>query len=136
MSAFLTIPAALTAVDRARGFLKDVLRTSALSEDDRFQLDLVLVEIIINIVRYGYPAEAGEIHLSIDVGPDEVRLEFRDRGISFDPRSAPEPALEKLLSGGRRGGLGIHLVRKFTDEMSYRRDGEENVLSLRKSVNN
>jgi serine/threonine-protein kinase RsbW len=134
MTESLTIPAELTALDRARGFLKDGLGTSALSEDDRFQLDLALVEIIVNIVRYGYPAGAGEIRLSIDVGPNEVRLEFRDRGIPFDPRSAPEPALEKLMSGGRRGGLGIHLVRKFTDDMSYRRDGEENVLSLRKSV--
>ena len=135
MTASLTIPAELTAVDRARVFLKDAVRNSTLSEDDRFQLDLALVEIIINIVRYGYPAESGEIRLSIDVEPDEVRLEFRDRGILFDPRSAPEPALEKLLSEGRRGGLGIHLVRKFTDEMSYRREGDENVLSLRKSVN-
>jgi serine/threonine-protein kinase RsbW len=134
MVASLTIPAELTSIDRARGFLKDNLRTSSLSEDDRFQLDLALVEILVNIVRYAYPAGAGEILLSIDVGAAAVQLEFRDRGIPFDPRSAPEPALEKILSGGRRGGLGIHLVRKFTDEMFYKREGGENILSLRKTL--
>ena len=71
--------------------------------------------------------------MDLRIEPDAVRLEIRDHGIPFDPQAAPPPALDDILSGKRKGGLGIHLARTFTDEMIYRREGAENVLVLRKA---
>jgi anti-sigma regulatory factor (Ser/Thr protein kinase) len=128
----LTIPAALDDIERVRIFLKERLRGAPFPGDDLSHLDLALFEILVNIVRYGYPDGAGEIRVEIRIEPNAVRVEIRDHGIPFDPQAAPPPVLDDILSGKRKGGLGIHLARTFTDEMIYRREGAENVLVLRK----
>jgi len=133
-SANLSVSAEMSEIDRLRDFLKDRLRGVRISGDDLFRLDLALFEIMVNIVRYGYPDGAGEIRLDIRVQPDEIRLEIRDHGIPFDPQAVPPPAMDEILSGRKKGGLGIHLVRNLTDGMMYRREGPENVLVLRKSI--
>jgi anti-sigma regulatory factor (Ser/Thr protein kinase) len=131
-SASLTIPAALNEIERARTFLKERLRDVPFQGDDLFHLDLAFFEILVNIVRYGYPDGAGEIRVVLRIEPKAVRLEIRDHGIPFDPKEAPPPVLDDILGGNKKGGLGIHLAKTFTDEMIYRREGAENVLVLRK----
>jgi sigma-B regulation protein RsbU (phosphoserine phosphatase) len=133
ISGSLTIPAEVGEIDRARTFLKDCLRDGPLNGDDLFQFDLAIFEILINVVRYGYPNGAGEIRLDLRIDPQAVRLEIRDHGIPFNPQAAPPPVLDEILGGKKKGGLGIHLARTFSDEMTYRREGAENVLILRKS---
>ena len=57
-------------------------------------------------------------------------FELRDRGPEFDPTLAP--VMEKETSDDDRppGGWGLQLVRHYTDEMHYTREGGENVLRL------
>jgi len=133
MSAILSIPAELEAIDRARIFLNDNIGRDRLSEDDLFQLDLALVELLVNIVRYGYPKGSGEIRLKLNIDSEGIQLEIRDHGVPFNPGAAPDPSVDDILAGERKGGLGIHLARKFTDGMTYRRNGAENVLILTKA---
>ena len=130
----LVIPAEMAAIDRARAFLKDRIGPGRLSEDDLFQFDLALVEILINVIRYGFPDASGEIRVTLVLEPELIRLEIRDDGIPFDPPAAPEPAFEEILIGKRKGGLGIHLARSFADRMTYRREGRENILILEKKL--
>lgn len=131
----MTIPAVLGEIERTRTFLKERLRDVPFTGDEVFRLDLALFEILVNIVRYGYPDGAGEIRVNLKIEPASVRVEIRDHGIPFDPQAAPPPVLDDILSGKRKGGLGIHLARSLTDEMIYRRDGAENVLVLRVALN-
>jgi anti-sigma regulatory factor (Ser/Thr protein kinase) len=64
---------------------------------------------------------------------DEVVIELRDRGPKFDPTQAP--VLEPDASDHRPpGGWGIQLVRRYTDEIRYLRDGDENVLRLTRKL--
>ncbi|MHB8054092.1 MAG: ATP-binding protein [Candidatus Aminicenantales bacterium] len=131
-SASLTISAALGEIEKARIFIKERLRNVPFQGDDLFHLDLAFFEILVNIVRYGYPDGAGEIRVNLRIESKAVQLEIRDRGIPFDPKAALPPVLDDILSGNKKGGLGIHLAKTFTDEMTYRREGAENVLVLRK----
>jgi len=128
----LTIPASLDEIEQVRVFLKERLRKVPFQGDDLFHFDLAVFEILVNIVRYGYPDSAGVIRVDLRIEPKAVRLEIRDHGIPFDPKAAPPPVLYNILSGNKKGGLGIHLAKTFTDEMIYRREGAENVLVLRK----
>jgi anti-sigma regulatory factor (Ser/Thr protein kinase) len=134
METSLTIRASLAEVDRARAFLAENLRGLPLSDDDKFQLDLALVEVCVNVSRYAYPDGQGEIRIVVSSDEAAVRLEIRDHGLPFDPRDNTPPSLEVLLRGEQKGGLGIHLTRTFTDGFDYRREGAENVLTLTKSL--
>jgi anti-sigma regulatory factor (Ser/Thr protein kinase) len=46
----------------------------------------------------------------------------------------PEPDLTRAVEQRTPGGLGVHLMRKLTDEVSYERLGDKNCLTLKKRV--
>lgn len=125
----LIIRATLGEIDRAREFLRQSVADFSLNEEEFFKLELALVEICVNVIRYAYADEPGEITLSLWTIPG-VCLEIRDAGRPFDPRLVPAPDLEGLLSSDRRGGLGVYLARSLVDDFDYRREEGENVITL------
>ena len=56
----------------------------------------------------------------------EAHVEVRDAGIPFDPTGAPEHIPAKTLAEAQPGGLGLLLIRRCSDWMSYRREGGRN----------
>lgn len=55
-----------------------------------------------------------------------------DDGRPFDPSSAPAPRLDLPLEERPLGGLGVHLARRVTDAIEYRRQDDRNILRMRK----
>jgi anti-sigma regulatory factor (Ser/Thr protein kinase) len=134
VEASIVLPATLSSVERARGFVRDLVRGVPFSEEDLFHLELAVTEICVNIARYGYAGGPGEMALRVWEDRGSVFVEFVDQGIPFDPRTPSPPTLEALLSGGRKGGLGIYLARRLTDSFDYRRDAGRNVVTISKKV--
>ena len=64
---------------------------------------------------------------------DSFLLELRDDGPAFDPTRAA-PKKPQAEDDDLPGGWGIELVRRQMDEVTYRREGERNVLRLRKQL--
>lgn len=98
--------------------------------------NLCLDEILTNIISYGYddgPEHAA--HLTMTLDDDVVTAEIRDEGRPFNPlEEAPIPDLEAKLEDRDIGGLGIHFCKELMDSLSYRRDGNWNILTLKKSA--
>jgi phosphoserine phosphatase RsbU/P len=98
-------------------------------------LNLALEEILTNTISYGYPDKREhEIKVRLSAQPGEVRAEVEDDGQPFDPLAAPEPDTAKSLEERTIGGLGIHLVRKLMDNLEYKRQGERNLLIMKKKT--
>jgi phosphoserine phosphatase RsbU/P len=98
-------------------------------------LNLALEEILTNIISYGYTDNREhEIKVRLSVQPGEVKAEVEDDGQPFDPLAAPEPDTAKSLEERPIGGLGIHLVRKLMDNLEYKRQGERNLLTMKKKT--
>ena len=125
----LTIRAELSELDQARRFLRDALRSIRVEEEEFYKLELALVEICVNIIRYAYPGGAGSITVTVALDPG-VCLEIRDTGRPFDPRRVPPPDWDEHVKLGRKSGLGVFLARSLVDEFAYRREGGENVVTL------
>jgi anti-sigma regulatory factor (Ser/Thr protein kinase) len=125
----LTLRAELSELDLARRFLRDALRGVRLKEEEFYKLELALVEICVNIIRYAYPGSAGTITVAVALVPG-VCLEIRDSGRPFDPRRVPPPDWDEHVKEGRKSGLGVYLARSLVDDFDYRREGGENVVTL------
>jgi len=99
-------------------------------------LQLAIEELFTNAVSYGYPeGVGGTILLSMDTRDGWVEVELRDDGQPFDPLvQGPEVNAEASLEERRIGGLGIHLTRKLFDEVSYERQQDQNVMKLRRKL--
>ncbi len=97
--------------------------------------ELALDELLTNCVSHGQ-LDPGQgcvaVELSLLEGAMEITI--RDNGIAFDPFSQAEPDLESPLEERQIGGVGIHLVKNFMDSWSYRRDGDYNLVTLRKNL--
>lgn len=130
----ITIAADLSEIDRVRQFLKDRLQGLAVAEEDFFKIELSLVEMCVNIIRYAFPDGGGEISIGIREGGSRIVIEIRDSGLPFDPRQVPKPEIDEVVAAGQKGGLGIYLARNLMDEFEYRREDGKNILTIVKKI--
>lgn len=100
-----------------------------------FALDLSLDEILTNVISYGYDDEH-EHRITVEIHSTAafVEVEVKDDGKPFNPLEHQCHHTESALTDRPVGGLGIHLVRSYMDEMRYRREGERNCLTMRKNL--
>lgn len=73
-------------------------------------------EIFTNICRY---SKAGEVILSCQASESEARVIVEDDGIHFHPLERTDPDISADLERRPVGGLGIYLVKKIMDHISY-----------------
>ena len=132
----LNVASELSEINKIRAFLKNNLAQLPVSEKDYYIIELSLLEICINIIRYAYPTNKGQIRLKAWNDKKSLFLEISDDGIPFDPRETIEPDLENMLSSGKKGGFGIFLARKLMDGFEYKRKNSQNVLTIHKAIEN
>ena len=94
-------------------------------------------EACTNIMKYAYSGGGGIITISCELQDNDFVTTIRDSGRPFDPSAVPPPDLEADLEERRVGGLGIYLMMRLMDEVSYNFDaGKGNTLIMRKRVLN
>jgi anti-sigma regulatory factor (Ser/Thr protein kinase) len=124
--------------------IEDLLRVNSIFESFatqhdiggrlRYHLLVSIEEILTNIIKYGFDEQGVHpIHITFRLVLENVEMEFEDRGREFNPLEVEEPNLETAIEDRQLGGLGIHLVKKMVDVAQYRREGDRNILLLRKS---
>ena len=131
----LRLPARLDRLEEARNFVLGSARDLGLPGAVVGRVELVLEEALVNVIRYAYGDQPGEVELICSLTPGfrggtRFLVEIRDSGPSFDPNQGPPPDLESSLEERRIGGLGIHLMRTMTDELAWERAEPHNVLRL------
>ncbi len=91
------------------------------------QLELACTELFVNCIAHGSTGICGgPIHMTARVHREHLTVELRHDGIPFDPLSVPPPAFD----GSRDSGFGTYIVFHCADELSYRREGGTNVISI------
>ena len=105
-----------------------------LTSEVAFAVNLALDEILTNTISYGYDDD--EPHrIEITVGPEAEALAIVivDDSAAFDLSSAPTPDIGTSLEERPLGGLGLFLVHQMMDSVEYRREGERNIVTLKKN---
>lgn len=131
----IEVPATLAAVRIAAAAVRGMAET-VLPPEDADHVEIVAAEAGNNIVLHAFGAPPGcglerTFQLTVMVGPGDIALEFVDDGPPFDPVSAlPGTPEQSVARGG--GGLGLYIMRRIMDEMSYRRFRGRNVFRLAK----
>ena len=128
----LRLPAVLESVERFQGLAKEAATACGFSENALFRLELAVEETLVNVVNYAYGQTAdGWIEMSCSAGEaGELTVEVSDRGRPFDPLALPDPKTDAAVSDRKVGGLGVFLVRKMADSVSYKRSDDRNILTL------
>lgn len=81
-----------------------------------FHIELVSEEVLVNIITHG---STDQIHIEICCKLDLFEITFKDGSFPFDPT---------VFSSLK--GRGLSLVQQIASNLSYRRDNEENILTI------
>jgi anti-sigma regulatory factor (Ser/Thr protein kinase) len=96
-----------------------------------FRVDLVLAEIVTNILENAYSDnQIDSIIIQIQGKKNKIFLTVEDNGQEFNPFAQPEFQASETVEDAKIGGLGIHLIRNFSDEYSYQRQEKTNRITV------
>ena len=112
-------------------FVEAVSSRARLSDHETPRLRLAVEEAVTNVIRY---AHATSIRLDSEVRDGVLHITLTDDGRPFDPTQAPD--VDTTVSADQRveGGLGILFMRRMSDALTYCREGERNVLTIKKKI--
>ena len=96
---------------------------------------LVIEELVVNIADYAYP-DGGNDFLDVEIERDEkhIMLRFCDGGVPFNPLEQPSPDISLPMEQRRIGGLGLLIVIKKMDSVTYEYTDGKNVLTCNKDI--
>lgn len=115
-------------------FLKEASTAFELDQALTFSVNMVVEELFTNMIKYG--ASGGR---EILIGVDKTASQLKIKLIDFDSEPFDLTDLDAVdtsapLNKRRPGGLGIHLVRCFMDEVKYEYKDRTTHISLAKNL--
>ena len=132
----LTIAATVKNIEAVSDFVNEQLEALDCPMKAQMQIGIAIDELFGNIAQYAYNPDVGEATVRVEVQqePLSVVITFIDGGMPYDPLTAAEPDTSLPVEERPLGGLGIFMVRKTMDEITYRYENGRNILSIRKNL--
>ena len=130
----ITLTAEIKNIGPLTAFLDEALENMGSSMKAQMQIGMAVDEIFSNIAQYAYEGSVGEATVRIEEEGDCAVLTFIDSGIPYDPLAREDPDTTLDAESRAIGGLGIFLVKKTMDSMTYSRKEGKNILTVKKKT--
>ncbi|NBR47556.1 ATP-binding protein [bacterium] len=126
-----TLPDLSKALDTALNWLTPF----NLPADASYLTILAMEELATNTINFGYTDnEEHLIGVELNIESDRLVVQYVDDGVYFNPLDVQEPDTSLPVEERPTGGLGILLLRKIADTMTYLREHEKNLVSIHKRI--
>ncbi len=130
-SLVLRVPSRTEYLAAIRDVTRRMAEVAGFDEAQADQLALAVDEASTNVIEHAYRgAPDRRIELRFDARGDELRVEVVDDGEAVDPRAVPQVDLRRYASERRTGGLGMHLMGRIMDTVTFRRTARGNVCCM------
>lgn len=127
----LQVPSETAYLAVVRDLTKKMAETAGFDAATALNVALAVDEAAANVIEHAYHGQPGKrFEVRIDDAGDRFCVEVVDSGDMVDPRSLPRVDLERYASERRTGGLGVHLMGKIMDSVTFRRSARKNVCCL------
>ena len=132
----LTLQASLEKLDEVLAFVEENLEKNDCPMKVLMQVQIAVEEIFVNIAHYAYGSEQGTATIRVEVGGDplQVIITFIDQGVPYDPLQKEDPDVTLSAEERQIGGLGIFMVKKSMDDMTYEYVNGKNILTICKKI--
>lgn len=126
-----TWPADLKILPLLQEFIEKLATEHGLGSLKAGQINLALEEIIVNIINHAYDNNSKkQIDVQTSWNSDAIRFKITDSGKPFNPLEAEKPDVTLGLEERSIGGLGLELVRQYTDSIEYQHHKNQNILTI------
>lgn len=123
-------PALLSRMEEVQAFVEAAFTEYYIPQKTIWMFLIASDEIFSNVCRH---SKAGVVTVECGMENGRAVLVIEDDGVEFDPLKHSIPDVKKPLESRRQGGLGIYMVRKLMDEVTYERKGGKNRLIMVKA---
>lgn len=132
----LTTAATVENIEIVTDFVNEQLEALNCPMKAKMQIDIAIDELFGNIAHYAYHPEVGSATVRIDVEQDPVTvvITFLDGGVPYNPLMAADPDLTQTAQERQLGGLGIYMVKKSMDAITYEYKDGKNILTIKKKL--
>jgi anti-sigma regulatory factor (Ser/Thr protein kinase) len=130
----LTLEAVLENVETAQEFVNGCLKNTECPVKIVTQINIAVEEIFANIAHYAYASGTGSATIGVEVldNPLTAVITFTDRGVPYNPVQKKDPDISLSVEERDIGGLGIYMVKKSMDDVSYEYKDGNNILQIKK----
>ena len=134
----LRLPARRESLRVLSYFIHGIAHRLELSENARFELELVTEEAATNIIEHAYPAhDKGDMLVRAELVGDAVQITLLDWGEPLHPDAIPTFDINAPLEVRTQGGMGLHFIHTLSDAVERvpsASEGQPNLLRLRKRI--
>ena len=130
----LTIDATIENIAAVTAFIDEQLEHRDCPMKTKRQVHIAIDELFGNIAYYAYHPEKGIVTVRAEVtdNPLAVVITFIDNGTPYDPLAKADPDTTLSVEERDIGGLGIYMVKKTMDDISYEYRNGQNILRIKK----
>ena len=132
----ITVAAAVENLEAVTAFVDRCLEKIGCSPRAQMQIDVAVDELFSNIAHYAYAPGTGEATVRVEglEAPAAVAVTFIDQGVPYNPLEHADPDITLSAEERQIGGLGILMVKKSMDEVSYAYEDGRNQLRILKRL--
>ena len=132
----LNIAATVENIEVVTDFVNEQLEALDCPMKAQMQIDIAIDELFGNIAHYAYNPDVGDAIVRVEVieDPLAVVITFIDKGVPYDPLAKEDPDITLSAEERGIGGLGIFMVKKTMDEITYEYKDGQNILAIKKSL--
>ncbi len=132
----LTVSATIENIVAVTAFIDDQLEQLDCPMKTLLQVNVAIDELFSNIANYAYVPDTGVATVRVEVleDPLAVVITFIDNGVPFNPLTKADPDITLPAEERGIGGLGVYMVKKTMDDISYEYINGQNILKIRKNI--
>lgn len=118
-----------------RDFVETKATEMGADADVIYEITAAVDEAATNVIIHGYHDKGGPLEIEAGGQGETLVIILRDRAAEFDPTTIPTPDLSQPLEERPLGGMGFHIIRKYTSSVAWRRQsGGGNELTLTRQI--
>ena len=127
----LRLPSDSALLGMVRDVAQRVAEAVGFEEGTARNIALAVDEAVTNAIEHAYGGRPDhEVEVRFMDDGETLRVEVADRGATLDPKSLPEVDLRRYAREGRTGGLGVHLMERIMDSVTFTRNRGRNLCCL------
>lgn len=117
----LVVPSRIESLAVINAVTEEVAQQLEFDEETRNAITISVVEAGTNAIQHGNQEDATKpTEVLFRTGDGRLEIVIRDQGEGFDPDAVPSPLVGENLFAEH--GRGVHILRSFMDEVSWRFD--------------
>ena len=119
----MTFPNKLSYSFLVQLFVREIAQMIGFSGHELNQIDVAVEESVSNIMVHNSVEDLPSFDIVCEKTPGGIKIILSDMGIPFDPDRIKKYELSKNLDDISAAGLGIYLIQKMMDNLSFRNLG-------------